>query len=414
MRPRICSAIATICLGLVACGRSEPVGINALLAASDRSVVVSPSDVTLDIGGTQQFTAQLIQGGGQKKAAFTWSSSDTSVARVSSNGFVTGVASGEATITATASRNQSGTAHVTVRRPPPQVVAHLPLFGLPTGSVVSSAGIGWIPQPQFGQVSRLDIAAAAFTGSVPAGPWPVQISANGDGSRIYVTSFFGNGLVLSINTATLTTEYTANATSDQQDAYAVTSTPSGDTVFVGITNGPIFKIDLRTGTVLGTINLPVAAANHFEWSRDRTRLYVAVRGFDGGQVFEVQPDSFTVLRTFETGGSPEGIQLSADGSKLFVAAQGLARVLVWDLSSNSLAASYDTPGCGGFGLLRTPDNAFLLVGCVSEGLVEVLNPTTGALIETLNVGGTPREMSYDAATRSILVPNQAGWVDILR
>jgi DNA-binding beta-propeller fold protein YncE len=51
---------------------------------------------------------------------------------------------------------------------------------------------------------------------------------------------------------------------------------------------------------------------------------------------------------------------------------------------------------------------------VFEGLVEVFNPNTGELIETLSLGGAPRELSYDPATRSIIVPNEAGWVDILR
>lgn len=62
--------------------------------------------------------------------------------------------------------------------------------------------------------------------------------------------------------------------------------------------------------------------------------------------------------------------------------------------------------------MRTPD--FLVVGCVFEGLVEVLDPNTGALIETLNLGGARRELSYDPSTGSIIVPNEGGWVDILR
>ena len=296
---------------------------------------------------------------------------------------------------------------------PPQVVAHLPLEGSPFGSAVSSAGIGWIGQPDAGRVTRLDIAAASFTGSVSPGPRPVQISANMDGNRIYVPSFFGNGLVASVNTATLTVVNTVNATPDPQDAYGVTNTPRGDTVFMGITNGPIFKIAMQSGAVVGTLNLPVAAGYHFEWNRNHTRLYAAQRAFDGGRVFEIDPKTFTLLRTFETGGSAQGIQLSADGMKLFVAAQD-GGVIVWDIASNSLVTTYATPGCNGYGLLRTPDNAFLVVGCVLNGLVEVLDPKTGALIETLNVGGRPRELSYDAATNSILVPNESGWVDILR
>ncbi len=299
------------------------------------------------------------------------------------------------------------------RPSPPQVVAHLPLEGSPFGSAVSSAGVGWIGQPDAGRVTRLDIAAGSFTGSVSPGPRPVQISPNQDGSRIYVPSFFGNGLVASVNTATLTVVNTVNTTSDPQDAYGVTNTPRGDTVFVGITNGPIFKVDMRSGTVLGTLNLPVAAGYHFAWNKNRTRLYASQRAFDGGRVFEIDPNAFTLLRTFETGGSAQGIQVSADGMKLFVAAQN-GGVIVWDIASNSLVTTYATPGCNGYGLLRTPDNAFLVVGCVLNGLVEVLDPKTGALIETLNVGGRPRELSYDAGTGSILVPNESGWVDILR
>jgi len=228
-----------------------------------------------------------------------------------------------------------------------------------------------------------------------------------------VPSFFGNGLVASVNTATLTVVNTVNTTSNPQDAYGVTNTPRGDTVFVGITNGPIFKVDMRSGTVLGTLNLPVAAGYHFAWNKNRTRLYASQRAFDGGRVFEIDPNAFTLLRTFETGGSAQGIQVSADGMKLFVAAQN-GGVIVWDIASNSLVTTYATPGCNGYGLLRTPDNAFLVVGCVLNGLVEVLDPKTGALIETLNVGGRPRELSYDAGTGSILVPNESGWVDILR
>lgn len=410
MRPRLSGFIVAVCLTVVACNRSEPVGLGSILADIDRTVVVSPSSATLSVGGTQQFSAQIVQNGGQRKAAFTWSTSDPSIATVTSFGLVTAVGSGQATITATASSTQSGTALLTVR---PQVVAHLPLGGGPFGSAVSSSGVGWVGQPGLGQVTRLDIAAGSFTGSAAAGPTPVQISAKADGSLIYVVSFGSNGLVMSINTATLTTQNTAFATPTPQDAYGVTNTPNGDTVFVGITNGPIFKVDLRSGTVLGTLNLPVAAGYHFEWNKTRTRLYAAQRAFDGGRVFEIDPNSFTLLRTFATGGSPQGIQLSADGSKLFVAAQD-GGVIVWDVASNALATTYATPGCNGYGLLRTPDNAFLVVGCVLNGLVEVLDPTTGTLIETLNVGGRPRELSYDASTRSILVPNEGGWVDILR
>jgi len=86
---------------LLSCASPEPVGVDALLTSvsSSKQVVVSPSEATLAPGQTQQFSAQLLQEGRQKKAAFVWSSSDPAVATVSSARLVTAVAGGEATIT---------------------------------------------------------------------------------------------------------------------------------------------------------------------------------------------------------------------------------------------------------------------------------------------------------------------------
>lgn len=395
----------------VSCTGREPVGLDAsaLAPSASKQVVVSPSAATLEIGQTQQFSAQLIQDGKQKKAAFTWSSSNTAVATVSATGLVTCTGSGDATITATASMGTSGTAHVTGPQAPPQVVATIPLAGGAFGSIVSNNFTAFVGEPNAGAVQRLDLASLQVTGTgSTVGGFPVQLSSNAAGTRLYVANF--GGLVASLDTGSMAI---VDSVRVGGDAYGITATPAGDTVFVGITNGPIYKIDLRAGTVLGVLDLPVAAGYHFEWNKNRTRLYAAQRAFDGGRVFEIEPNAFTLLRTFETGGSAQGIQLSADDSKLFVAAQD-GGIIVWDVATNSQITTYATPGCSGYGLLRTPNDAFLLVGCVFEGLVQVLNPNTGALITTLNVGGRPRELSFDAASRSVVVPNESGWVDILR
>ena len=396
---------------LLSCSSGPDVaGIDALVtpATPSRGVVVSPSSATLASGQTQQFSAQLIQDDKQKKAAFTWSTSDPSVATVSSAGLVTAVGGGDATITATASSSQSGTALVTVL---PSVVAHLPLGGQPFGSTVSSNGTAWIGQVQATTAQRLDVAAAQFTGSATtgaSGTLPVQLYPNAAGSKFYVASF--GGMVASISTTTLTIVDTVRFTGD---GYGVTATPAGDTVFVGITDGPIYRIDLANRVILNTLTgLPTAAGYHFAWSQSHSLLYASARGFDGGRVFEIDPVSLQVVRTFATGGSPQGIQLSSDGSKLFIAAEA-GNVIVWDIASNTQAGTITT-GCQGYGLVRTPDNSRLFVSCALNGLVVVVNPTTGAMITTLNVGGSPRELSFDPGTGSVIVPNEGGWVDIIR
>lgn len=407
MRQLLCMvALATF----VGCSGPEPVGLNAdvLAPSASKQVVVSPSEATLEIGQTQQFSAQLLQDGKQKKAAFRWASSNSAVATVSSSGLVTATGGGDATITATASAGISGTAHVTVPEAPPQVVARIPLAGGAFGSTVSNNFTAFVGEPFAGAVQRLDLATVQVTGTgSTVGGFPVQLYSNAAGTRVYVANF--GGLVASIDTGSLTI---VDSVRIGGDAYGITATPAGDTVFVGITNGPIYKIDLASQTILNTLSLPTAAGYHFEWNQAHTLLYAAARGFDGGRVFEINPSTLEVVRTFETGGSPQGIALSADGSKLFIAAEA-GDVIVWDIAANVQAGTIAT-GCQGYGIVRTPDNSRLYVSCVLQGLVVAVNPTTGAMIATLNVGGQPRELSFDAASRSVVVPNESGWVDIVR
>ena len=84
------------------------------------SVSVSPATASLQVNGAVQLVATPKDANGTPLSgrAVSWSSSNTSVATVSSSGVVTGAAAGAATITAT-SEGQSGSATVTVQAPQP-------------------------------------------------------------------------------------------------------------------------------------------------------------------------------------------------------------------------------------------------------------------------------------------------------
>ena len=83
------------------------------------TVTVSPSSGTIYVDGTLQLTATLNDADGNTLTGrvVEWSSSNTSVATVTSTGLVRGVGEGSATITAR-SEGKSGTATITVTRPP--------------------------------------------------------------------------------------------------------------------------------------------------------------------------------------------------------------------------------------------------------------------------------------------------------
>ena len=95
------------------------------------SIAVAPLDVTLQVGGTQQYVATVSdQHGNPMSADVVWSSSDESIATVDQSGLVTAVSAGTATITASV-ESVSGSVTLTVEAPPP-VVTNIQLVPLET------------------------------------------------------------------------------------------------------------------------------------------------------------------------------------------------------------------------------------------------------------------------------------------
>lgn len=125
MRIRHAIASTAAALLVLACQDASPVtpeesGLtpsaeSAAAAQKIRSVTVTPSSASIQAGGTVQLSATSKPA---STSTFTWSSSNPSVATVSQQGLVTGVAAGSATVTATAG-DKTGSSAITVIAPPP-------------------------------------------------------------------------------------------------------------------------------------------------------------------------------------------------------------------------------------------------------------------------------------------------------
>ena len=100
------------------------VTVTAAPAAPVATVTVAPTTLPLQTGqtGTLTATTRDAQNNVLTGRTIAWTSSNAGVATVASNGTVTAVAPGSATITAT-SEGKTGTATVTVTAPPPAAVA---------------------------------------------------------------------------------------------------------------------------------------------------------------------------------------------------------------------------------------------------------------------------------------------------
>jgi len=126
-------------------GMMLAIGITALAVAclqplrGTHALFVTPPAASIPVGSAVQLTATAQDDGGTSVApsAVTWTTSDTGIAKVSSDGLVTGVGPGTATITAT-SADQSGSAQVIVSAHPPGAVDDLAVDATTDSSVTLS------------------------------------------------------------------------------------------------------------------------------------------------------------------------------------------------------------------------------------------------------------------------------------
>jgi PGF-pre-PGF domain-containing protein len=111
-------------------------------------VIVSPAAVTLDIGCIQQFTATCYDADGTliPGAAVAWTVTDGAVGRIDDGGLFTAIGEGTTTVAATLD-GVTGTATVTVRPPPPALLAWIavcpPCTTLNVGETYRFAATGY-------------------------------------------------------------------------------------------------------------------------------------------------------------------------------------------------------------------------------------------------------------------------------
>ncbi len=105
-------------VGLAGCSGGSNAAVltsGATATVAVTGITLSPSTLSLTVAKSSTLTAS-VQPGDATDSALTWSSSDTRIANIAS-GAVTCAAAGSATITASASNGQHGTASVTCVKP---------------------------------------------------------------------------------------------------------------------------------------------------------------------------------------------------------------------------------------------------------------------------------------------------------
>ena len=370
------------------------------------SLSMAPDDTTIPQRGSMQLRVTVLDTAGRpiSGAGVEFSSSDTTIAKVSTAGRVTSQGPLGAALVLAKLGTLQDVAVISVIDS--SIATRLPLGGAPAGAAISPSGVVYVARAYANALERLDVPSRTFTASLGVGAIPTRVAFDLLGGTAYVSNQFSHDVsVVDVVSNTLATTVPVPG-----DPVPVRVSANGEWLYVATNVNRLYKVNLETKQRTDSIGLP--ATSHFSLLHPNdTLLYVATRA--GGTVLEINVWTWTVLRTFALGGLTQGMVLSPNRQELYVANQALSRVDVINLATGSGAGSVPLGG-GGFGLALSADGARLYVSVPEAGQVQIINRTGRSVLKTISVTGLPREIVVHAPSGLAVVPNEAGWVDLLR
>jgi YVTN family beta-propeller protein len=234
---------------------------------------------------------------------------------------------------------------------------------------------------------------------------------------------------------------------------------TGGTLYVGTELAAIARIGVASNSVTGIIRLPYGRVFNIGLRPDDTRLYaltdqgIVVTDAPAGGNIELIPERVTgdflsavafhpfapcmyvgsssdrtittidlrthavVRRDSIPGALVQSITVSLDGTTLFVADAGNARLWTRNLTSESTSFVATPVGSasfpGAYDVAVTPDNTQLYVSALADHKVYVFDLTTRAVLDSIPVGGSPRYIAFTASGSHAVIPNSQGWVSIV-
>ncbi|GAC1656971.1 MAG: hypothetical protein NVS4B3_23140 [Gemmatimonadaceae bacterium] len=172
--------------------------------------------------------------------------------------------------------------------------------------------------------------------------------------------------------------------------FTVLVSADGSRVYVGTNIGRVVVIDAATRQVVQVIEVG-GAINTLLLHPTRPLLYA--NSFTAGYVVEINTTTLGVGRQFTTGGTPQGLAISRDGSELYVANE-YGPLQIWDLAAGTRSTTISAAP-NGFGLALTPDGSQLYMTSPS-GTIRIIDRLKRQVLQTLSVLGDPRRVAFDA------------------
>lgn len=282
------------------------------------------------------------------------------------------------------------------------------LPGRPFGIRVAPNGAIFVTQQDRARVTRLAPGDAGPRDSSTVGTDPGDVVLTANGARAIVSTFISGGLHFLDATTGVQTDFTQVGT----NAYRLAVSKSGQRVFVTTTGGRVHAIEIATGNKVDSVQL----SGSLQGIALRSDGVLAVSS-SGGNLTLLDPGSLDVIESRNLGIDAQDIAFSKDGDRLFVAAEGAARLLVVDgrtLVTRDSVLFNGPIGVWPFGLTLSPNGATLLVSSPLSGALALVNAQTLALRTVITLGGEPRRIAFAPDGSRAYVANEADRIDVIR
>lgn len=287
-------------------------------------------------------------------------------------------------------------------------VAALPAFGPVCSAPRSTPDLLVVLDKADAEATLVDLATLRIVKRLPTGVGPHEVAATGDGRWAFVANY-GTGSVPGHTLTVLDLGSRTVARTIELGAYLKPHgiAVSRDSERLWVTSeatAAVLELRAATGAVTRVWPTGQQQSHMLAVSRDERSLYVA--NIVSGSSTRIDLATGDV-RSIGTGAGAEGIDVTPDGSQVWVANREANTISVVDARANVVRATLGS-GAQPIRVRFTPDGAQAWVTNSGASTVDVFQVTTRRRLATLLVGGTPIGIAISPDGRRAYVANTAG------
>ncbi len=291
-------------------------------------------------------------------------------------------------------------------RPRGVIVSRLGLAGYPFDVRIAPDGAAWLTRLHAALLQRLQLQPLSSTGVIRVGIAPTRVLISPSGDRAWVTNQFTKDVAV----VDLSCRRRIGSIGMEGDPLGAALSPDARTLYVSTNLDRLSACALTDngGRIVRSTPLP-QACTELAVHPAGNRVYAPT--WKAGTILELDARSLSVMHRYEVGGQPLGIAISADGLRLYSGNEHGWIDLVHLPTGKIVRRTFDTPVNE---VALTPDQHVVYASMRTAGRIALVDACTLACVGTVETGGLPRHIAFDALGRVAIVANEAGWVDVVR